>query len=304
MPTALERIIDGASDPSVSTADLLRRAVAVAHRLRADQVKTWAEHELRGYVDVVEEELPIYRCAQVSIAKAQWTGFGGSSATTHLRVSDAPSQFAPLFEIAARQPVSELESLAVSEDGLAIPWPAAAVSWWNRLIDEEKAVHVSGMYLFSMRTEVPRQLLVSVLDAVRTQVMNLALDLESAGAQTGEVGGPTVDDPPVRAAVTTFVTNVYGPGAAITQAGWIDKLTVNVGDVDSLARAALALGLGQADVATYVEAVEAAQDDPERSKLSKFLEAVKSGGLSVAGGIASNVAADQLLKFAMSFLGT
>lgn len=304
MSTALERIIDGASDPSVSTADLLRRAIAVAHRLRSDQVKSWAERELRGYAGVDKEQLPVYRRPQVSIATAHWTGFGGSSASTHLRVSDAPPEFARLFEVSVNQPVSELESLAASESGMGIPWPAVAVGRWNSLIKEERALHVAGMYLFSMQTEVPKQLLVSVLDEVRTEVLNLALDLESAGAQTGEVGGPTIDDPPVQSAVTTFVTNVYGPGAAITQAGWVNELTVNVGDVDSLTRAARALGLDEKDVEAYVEAVVAARDDLERGRLSKFLAAVKAGTLKLAGGIASNIAADQLLKFAMSFLGT
>lgn len=217
--------------------------------------------------------------------------------------SDAPAEFAPLFRVTFNQAVSELESLAKADGEIGRPWPAAAIGRWNHLIDAEQVVHVVGMYLFSMTTQIQRHQFVAAIDAVRTEVLKLALDLESVDERTGEKGGPTIDDPAVQSVVTTFITNVYGSGAAFTQAGNVREIAVYVGDLDSLARAAHSAGLDPDAVAAYVEAVAAARDDPQQSKLSAFLDRVKAGTVSLAGGIASNIAADQLLKWAMTYLG-
>lgn len=144
MPSALDAIIDGASDPSLRTTDLLRRTIVAATRVRATSVRAWAEKELAGYDGAEVDDLPVYRRPQKTNSKAIWAGPLGSSATNYLSYHDAPEEsLAPLFEVTFRQRVAELESFSESShDGeLMIPWPAFALSRWNDLIARNAAVH-------------------------------------------------------------------------------------------------------------------------------------------------------------------
>ena len=291
MPSALDRIIDGASDPEVSTSNLLRRALATAHRLRADPVKDWAQRELSGYDGVNEVDLPTYRRLRAAGVKAHWTGPFGASATTVLTELDAPEDFfEPWFRISFRQPVPELESYSTSEGEVGLPWPAVALVRWNELISENRAVHVGGHVLFSAQMIVPKSTLTGVLEAVRTEVMNLALELQSAADSAGEPGGPTVkDDPMVEHAVSTFITNIYGGAPTLAQGTRVSQtVTVHAGDIVTLTQAAKDVGLCEEDVSTYVEAVLAARNDPDKSKLSSFVDKVRGGTIALGSGIAGD----------------
>lgn len=220
---------------------------------------------------------------------------------------DAPREepFPQLFEMSFRQPIAELESLTAPErEGeLGVPWPAFAISRWNELIGEGRATHIDGMGLFSVQTMLPREAVIRVLDAVRTESLQLALDPQDASDAAGEPGGPTVADPQVQRAVNNFITNVYGGTPNIAQGGVVDQRVVQVGDIASLSNAARALGLEDDDLSEYVDATLAARHDPERSKLQAFTKKVRAGAIAFSGGISTNVAADQLLEWAMTFLG-
>ncbi|MGF0118747.1 hypothetical protein ACQFYA_20840 [Promicromonospora sp. Marseille-Q5078] len=307
MTSALDGIIEGAADPSVRTADLLRRAAAAAHRLEATEIREWARRELSGYPEETQDDdLPVYRRSIPTGASTYWTGYGGTSETRTLTAPDQPDDwFAVWFRVAFRQPVSELESLMSAEDGgLGIPWPGMVITRWNELAAQGKAFGLSGMTLYRARTLVPKQALVGVVDAIRTEVMSLAMDLQSANTEAGAAGGPTVaDDAEVRQVATQFITNIYGDGATIAQGHAVSQqVTVHVGDVVTLTQAAQTT-LDADGLADYVDAVLAARTDPEKSKLRAFLEKVRGGAYALVGGVASNVAADQLMQWATQFLG-
>jgi len=57
MPALVPELVDMASTPAVSTADLLRRALVVARRLAAPELVDWISFELNGYTG----EVPDYR---------------------------------------------------------------------------------------------------------------------------------------------------------------------------------------------------------------------------------------------------
>lgn len=57
MPALVPELVDMASTPAVSTADLLRRALVVARRLAAPELVDWISSELNGYTG----EMPDYR---------------------------------------------------------------------------------------------------------------------------------------------------------------------------------------------------------------------------------------------------
>lgn len=58
MPALVPELVDMASTPAVSTADLLRRALVVARRLAVPEFVDWINSELNGYGAV---EVPDYR---------------------------------------------------------------------------------------------------------------------------------------------------------------------------------------------------------------------------------------------------
>ena len=57
MPALVPELVDMASTPAVSTADLLRRALVVARRLAVPELVDWINSELNGY----SGEVPDYR---------------------------------------------------------------------------------------------------------------------------------------------------------------------------------------------------------------------------------------------------
>ncbi|WP_419707980.1 hypothetical protein [Promicromonospora sp. NFX87] len=304
MASALDRIIDGASDPSVSTANLLRSALAAARRLRADTVRNWVERELAGYdANIERDELPVYRRSTETGVEATWSGYNGA---TTLVVHDVSDDFPKAwFLLPFRQPVSELERLAASDQEIGEPWPAQLVLLWNSLAAEGKAAHVEGTSLFSARIMVQKASIVGVLDAIRTEVMKLALDLQDAAASAGEPGGPTVEDAGVQSVITTFHNHIYGGSPTIAQGANVTQtVTVNAGDLASLSKAAQDLGLGNEDLSAYVAAVLAAREEPSKGKLVAFVDKVRSGAVTLAGGVAGNIAAEQLMEWAAAFLGS
>lgn len=68
----LEEIIAGATDDNVSTSNVLRKVIVVAHYLKATDVADWVRGELNGYTTA--ESLP--RCRHNSITRVMgtWTG--------------------------------------------------------------------------------------------------------------------------------------------------------------------------------------------------------------------------------------
>ncbi|QHC08059.1 hypothetical protein GRF56_11865 [Aeromonas veronii] len=65
MPALIPELIAMASDPAVTTSDLLRRALVAAHRLKLPEWIDWITHELQGYPEGVA--LPQYRRLQGEI---------------------------------------------------------------------------------------------------------------------------------------------------------------------------------------------------------------------------------------------
>lgn len=65
MPALVPELVDMASTPAVSTADLLRRALVVARRLAVPELVDWINSELNGY----SGEVPDYRrlCGQLKV---------------------------------------------------------------------------------------------------------------------------------------------------------------------------------------------------------------------------------------------
>lgn len=150
-----------ASDPAVSTADLLRRALVVAHRLAVPELVEWISSELNGY----RADVPDYRKLHGTLkAHNPVRGY------VPLLMSSA-QQTAALSVAHLRQAVPELEKLAEGANELVA---SLAPALEKRLMD---AMDYPMRPVLSLSaTQVH-----GAIEVIRTRVLEWALDLEGRG---------------------------------------------------------------------------------------------------------------------------
>ena len=163
MTALIPELIALASDPTVKTTDLLRKALVAARLLKQPEWAAWINHELQGYPDGVE--LPAYR-----LLRGELKAYNPARGLIPLRT--------PSAEIAERLStcrfncsVTELEELATSELGVRYLFPA------------ELADAIRGSQRLPMTPEVAVDTckVRGLLGAVRDKVLIWALDLAEAG---------------------------------------------------------------------------------------------------------------------------
>ena len=160
-----------ALDRSVPAADLLRKALVAARKLKIEGIQAWLKSELNGYAD--SGEIPEYRLVNGEI-KA-FNPYNGMWLPIMLAESMA-EEHRSLTNRKCGQSVAELEDLLANKSGmLAMPYPFELTARMTRAIDLDS----------------PPMLIVSaaklrgILDATRTAVLEWALQLEEQGV-TGE----------------------------------------------------------------------------------------------------------------------
>lgn len=155
----------------------------------------------------------------------------------------------------------------------------------------KRIVPMSG--LVSAHIQVTPALVESVLDSVRTRVLNLALELERLIPDAGEPG-VTSDDP---GRVNYIVTaHIYGDGNTLA-IGDSASVSVAKGDLGALLAAVSSAGLSEQQVDELRAAIEADEADGElgesTSRVRAFLgkltwEGAKTAskiGIGAGGGI-------------------
>src|SRR5699024_3816665 len=114
----LDQIIDGSSDESMKTTDLLRKVQVAATRIGAPGVVAWVKQELQGYPD--DAELPDYRKMTTSVM-GHFTGPMQSQIKKQLPPYPG---FEDDFMINMRQPLITLQSFAEADEDAQLQWPA------------------------------------------------------------------------------------------------------------------------------------------------------------------------------------
>jgi hypothetical protein len=107
--------------------------------------------------------------------------------------------------------------------------------------------------LMAWKPIMPTQL-ASIVDAVRTRVLDLALHLETILPDAGRAGVELVDS----VQLTQMVTNVYGGNVARGNTGVTQQSLVvpSMGDLAALRSALLAAGISQDDIVVLERAIE------------------------------------------------
>ncbi len=165
MPALIPELIAMASDPTVKTPDLLRKAMVAARQLKQREWVTWIGYELQGYPD--EVELPPYRVIRCELKVRN--PFRGliPIIISHPEYAEAVST------CRFGQSISGLEDAAIPGKNvkIALPPEMMAMLIQDLNLDMEPIQVVGGNQLRAL------------IDAVRNKLLTWALDLAEAGIQ-------------------------------------------------------------------------------------------------------------------------
>jgi hypothetical protein len=185
----LDEIIDGSSDGAVTTGNLLRKVQVAGVRLGAQEVVQWAKNELSGYPE--DSPKPAYRKLQ-SPVRGTFSGPMRSSITRYLQAPPEGHPLAGLFKVELGQPLEELQALSEGKHDPGLDWPPTAV----RAYEESGIFRLEFHELFSAHCVLTRQFLRGLIDTVRNNALEFALELEGRFPDAGSRGGPTVQSDP------------------------------------------------------------------------------------------------------------
>lgn len=311
--TKLSQIIDAATSDTVATASLLRMVKVVASRLDTAPLTQWVDRELEGYED--DAELPRYRGPFPASVMGHFVGPYRSEMTipipavalqAHMRGGFA-------FTIVFQQPVSELEPLAAAQGNLQNRWDADAVAQINYKVHQGELKLVPMHQLVEAYKVVTPHQVRGVLDAVRTRVLNLALDLEKVAPEAGEPDAALVDAATVQYVVNN---NVYGDGNALATGSPGATQTTSVvkhGDLAGLLEAAAAAGLPAEEVGLLEAAVRqdadvasahgGAPSEAPGPRVSEYMGKLALGAGGVTGKVAIGAAGGTLAGLIRAFYG-
>jgi hypothetical protein len=164
MSSLVEELQRDALDSSIPVADLLRKALVVATKLKLDEFREWVELELNGYRVV---DVPYYRKAI------------GQAILHNPRRGAMPMVFGDpkMAEVVSqhehRAPVGPLEELAGSSGSrLAVDFPPELQNLLLAPFPYQPGIP---------QLEISRSSVVMILDAVRNAILKWSLTLEAEG---------------------------------------------------------------------------------------------------------------------------
>ncbi|MFF9281113.1 AbiTii domain-containing protein [Streptomyces griseosporeus] len=211
----LQDVIRDAAGETVSTASLLRQARIVATRLGISEALRWIDAELAGYSD---DDVPAYRGPFSVHTFGDFVGpFGSGLRNAPVATSMLPERFTPagLAKTCILTSVPEMEELLKrgADDGLGVPWTADMVAQFNFHHSRGDFTMYEGMGATRIWQSLSPSLLKSVLDSIRTRILDFALQLEAENPEAGEKAGESLVTPEKGNEI--FHTVINGPGANV-----------------------------------------------------------------------------------------
>jgi hypothetical protein len=278
-----------ALDRSFPVSDLLRKSLVVARKLGLDEFERVARKELEGYsFDDESEVFPPYRQLR-GVVKGynpfhgwQPVLFGDSVAEKVLSSRDCAQSIPELEHLLES---SETESVSMDFD--------ADVA--NKI---RQAIHRQ----VNVTLVIPRPAIAGIVEAVRTVVLNWALELEEKGV-LGE-GMSFTPAEREKAESTTNVNNFYGnvTGPSIQQ-GIDNRLTVSIDiDLDAAAEVVAAIRAGfdglelgpdqRAELESDLATLEAqfSSPSPKKNVVREVLDSVRRILEGAGGAVAAQLA--------------
>ncbi|WP_426339729.1 hypothetical protein ACN9MZ_26110 [Pseudoduganella sp. S-14] len=162
MAAIVPELVNMATDPTVSTTDLLRKALVVARRLAVPELIEWIDGELNGYKD---SNIPAYRSL-----RGQLMALNPINGPIPLMMPTAESS-EHMTLTKARQSIPELAQLAQSRQGV--------FSFFSAEIEHRlmRGMGVPMRPVISLSTVQIH----GIVEKVRSRILEWALDLEGRG---------------------------------------------------------------------------------------------------------------------------
>jgi AbiTii len=302
----LTEIRDAAVDAK-TVAVALRKAKILAARLKNEPFKTWVDRELNGYPKD-KESLPSYRVVNAP-AVGDFSGPFGSG----LRNFPIPSTCLPenLRDYARRafifSGVGELEAFieTAGSGGLSLPWPADLTVFVGTEI-------VQDMNCLSARQEIPKAVFISIVEAVRSKLIDFVLEIEIADPSAGEAEAGATPLAPEK--VSQIVHNtIYNYGGSANVASGSSHVTQNASanirknDMRDLVDYLRSIDITDGDLQDLKAALESEVRRPERGrwgpKVSGWIGRMVSKAASGAWRISVEAAPELITKALSSYYG-
>lgn len=278
MPAIVPELVNMASDPTVSTGDLLRRALVVARRLAVAELVDWITFELEGYGG---QPVPDYR-----ILRGQPEVFNPYRGYQPL-IFPTPEWTELISTANVRQSIPELEQLAQSKTGMRMNFPAELE---HKLRQSIKIPLTPSLGLSTVQVH-------GIVEKVRSQILKWALDLEGRGI-IGEGMTFTPQEKQAVQQIHNHFGDVSGSQIQISSNGATQTQANTTGsDLEALKGLVQALGVAlertQGDAADELRAELATLKAQAESPKPKW-EIIKATARSiktVAEGVAGNILA-------------
>lgn len=161
MPALVPELVNMASDPAVSTSDLLRRALVVAHRLAVSELVDWINSELTGYKTGA---VPDYRRIRGELVAEN--PFRGA-----IPLFAPPEMVEKIVNVPLSQSIPELVHLKGSKNGIYSHFSA----------DFEQALMSNMEVAMRPALKFSKVQIEGIIETVRSRVLGWALDLEGRG---------------------------------------------------------------------------------------------------------------------------
>src|SRR5216684_2213478 len=171
----LDEIIELATDNKQSLTVLLRKCLVLAHQLKNDRLKAWANQELNGYESA--DGLPEYRVIGAP-------AIGDFSGRFQSALQNWPIPPALLEEkhrdfaqkVYLVQAISVYEDVALrSDDGtIQYDWPPNLVLYYQNRIKFNQP-----MVLNYARQTVSKHSVIELVDTIRNRTLNMALEFQA-----------------------------------------------------------------------------------------------------------------------------
>jgi hypothetical protein len=282
MPSIIEQIQKDALDPNFPASALLRKVKLAAAKLKLAKVEDWVDNELKGY----NNEVPDYRRV-VGRPKAlnPMRGWIPISGPAHLveKISTVP----------VSQPIAGIESLIAdgNNEGLMFPYPPALIEQLNT----RNRVHFGEMALHFDRSSA-----VAIVDAVKTLILEWAVELEKAGITGSDVS--FTSDEQQRAqqmgvniqigSIHSFTGNLGSTnisGDVITSVVTAEKIREFVSQVKPQIDQLVREGIDREELSSRLTAIERAlEEEKDPAFVARLLNELKDTVVKTAGKLVSS----------------
>lgn len=246
----LDEIVDLAASDDARLVTILRKCLVVATRLKNDRLREWVTAELNGYKDHLM--MPDYRITAIT-AKGFFIG------PFQAQINDQPLPSGFLKKEHRwwattgylKESISAYEAMTSGAE----KHDTAILNWPPDLVVHYQSKFFQGYTLNRAWQEIPIGSVIAVVDAVRTRLLQFALEMQSeVGSNDNTIPDPEIVERTVQNIIyggTNFVGHVTGSIKII------GNQLVFKDDFGSLQKALEEIGINNAQIDELKQAIEA-----------------------------------------------